>query len=99
MMQVWILTFNRPVALNRQIDSFKDWADINIFSNHPQVGLSDENNKLYEQGKIHIHYNTLSDPEATSYCARSWNNIFIKCFKTQEEAIFIQDDTLIYNPN
>jgi hypothetical protein len=98
-MQVWILTFNRPIALNRQINAFRDWAEVHIFSNHPQIGLSTENNQLYEQGKLHILSNSLSDPEATSYCARSWNNMFLKCFKDQEEAIFIQDDTQIWNPN
>jgi len=89
-MQVWILTFNRPVVLNRQIDTFgKLGYDIHIFSNHPNVGLTQENQKYVKD----VIFNNLSDEESNSYCARSWNNIFIKCFKTQEEAIFVQDDT------
>ncbi len=95
----WILTFNRPHALNRQIHALKHWTDVHIFSNHPDIALDAENRKSYEEGNIFIMYNTLSDPEATSYCARSWNNIFMKCFKTEEEGLFIQDDTLIRSPD
>lgn len=91
-MQVWILTFNRPVVLNRQIRTFGELGyDVCIFSNHPQVGL-EESNKPYVK---EIVFNNLSDEDANSYCARSWNNIFIKCFKTQDEAVFVQDDTAI----
>ena len=82
-MQVWILTFNRPQALNRQINTFgaSPIHDIHIFSNHPEVRLTEENSKRVKS----VTYNTLSDPEANSYCARSWNNIFIKAFKDNEE--------------
>lgn len=89
-MQVWILTFNRPQALNRQIHRFGTLGyKVNIFSNHPQVGLAEDNRQYIDN----IVFNTLSDAEANSYCARSWNNIFIKCFKDHDEAIFVQDDT------
>jgi len=94
----WILTFNRPVALNRQIDAFKHWTDINVFSNHPEVQLSPENHELWKEGKLNILYNSLSDSEATSYCARSWNNIFLKALKTNDEIICVQDDTLVNAP-
>jgi hypothetical protein len=68
--------------------------DIHIFSNHPEVRLTEENAKRVKS----ITYNTLSDPEANSYCARSWNNIFIKAFKDNDDAMFVQDDTAIH-PN
>lgn len=97
-LSTWILTFNRPLALNRQIDAFKSWTTVNVFSNHPHVQLSEDNIALYKEQKLGVVYNTLSDPEATSYCARSWNNIFIKAFKTEEEIICVQDDTLINAP-
>ena len=97
-MRTWILTFDRPQALNRQIDTFKSWTDVHIFTNHPHIGLSEENGKLHGEGKLPILHNTLSDPEATSYCARSWNNIFLKGFKDAEEMICVQDDTCITNP-
>jgi hypothetical protein len=95
-MQVWILTFNRPQALNRQINTFgaSTAHDIHIFSNHPEVRLTEENSKRVKS----VTYNTLSDPEANSYCARSWNNIFIKAFKDNDDAMFVQDDTAIH-PN
>ncbi len=97
-LSVWILTFNRPQALNRQINAFKDWADVHVFSNHPQIELTEENHALLQQGKLQILYNSLSDSEANSYCARSWNNIFLKAFKTEEAILCIQDDTYITNP-
>lgn len=98
-MDTWILTFDRPLALNRQIAAFAPWTDVKIFSNHPEVQLSPENNDLYKGGRLPVLYNTLSDPEATSYCARSWNSIFLKAFKTEEFCIFAQDDTMITNPD
>lgn len=98
-MDTWILTFNRPQALNRQIDAFSFWTKVNIFTNHPQIGLSEKNMDLLNKREINILNNTLSDAEATSYCARSWNNIFLKAFKDQDEAIFVQDDTMIIDPH
>lgn len=97
-LQTWILTFNRPQALNRQIDAFKHWTQPNIFSNHPNIAFTQENLEWYQQNQSQLIFNNLSDAEATSYCARSWNNMFIKCFKHHDEAIFIQDDTFITNP-
>jgi len=97
-MQTWILTFNRPTALNRQIDTFKSWTDVHVFTNHSEVGLSEENYKLAGEQKIKIMNNTLSDNESNSWCARSWNSIFIKAFKTEEEIICVQDDTHIIDP-
>jgi hypothetical protein len=91
-MQAWILTFNRPAALNRQIETLGPLGyDIFIFSNHPTVKLTDRSRE-YVKGAL---FNTLSDEESNSYCSRSWNNIFIKCFKQESEAIFVQDDTLL----
>lgn len=97
-MNTWILTFDRPQALNRQINAFKDWTDVKIYTNHPDIGLTDDNRKLLDAGKLFILHNTLSDPEATSYCARSWNNIFLKGFKDADEMICVQDDTFITDP-
>mgnify|MGYP003385116846 CR=1 FL=1 len=98
MIPSWILTFRRPAALNRQIQALKSWTDVHVFTNHPEVELTEDNKPLYQSGQIKILFNTLSDPDATAYCARSWNSIFLKVFKDHDEAIFIQDDTLITNP-
>lgn len=97
-MQVWILTFNRPAALNRQIDAFKSWSAVHILTNHSDVQLTAENHELLKQGKLQIIHNTLSDNESNSWCARSWNSIFLKAFKTEEEIICVQDDTCILDP-
>ncbi len=88
----FILTFNRPVALNRQI---KCWADagwnVHIFSNHPIVHIDEENMNRYDN----IFINNLSYPESNSYCARSWNQMFIRAFHVFgfKNAVFVQDDT------
>lgn len=90
----WILTFDRPKALNRQIYYFgKNGISVNVFSNHPDVKIEERNKPFVKQ----IIVNNLSHEQSNSYCARSWNNIFIKCFidKNVDEAIFCQDDTLI----
>lgn len=89
-MQVWILTFRRPKALNRQIAMFGSMGyDVHIFSNHPVVDVFEEN-KQYVKG---ILINTLGDPDCTAWMARSWNSVYLKCFKLEEEAMFVQDDT------
>ena len=96
-MNTWILTFNRPQALNRQIETFSRWTKVNVFTNHPEVGLTAQNNDLYGRGFMSILNNTLSDVKSTAYTARSWNSIFLKIFKDQDDGIFVQDDTCITN--
>lgn len=90
---VWILTFDRPVALNRLIHNFayQGFADINIFSNHPRVQI-DPLNKSYINKTI---INTLNSEESNSWCARSWNTILMKTFDDPNVpgVICIQDDT------
>jgi hypothetical protein len=42
------------------------------------------------------HFNSLSYEESNSWCARSWNSIFIKAFiNGAQDSIFIQDDTQV----
>jgi len=91
-MVCWILTFNRPRALNRQIEVFgKDGCDVHVMSNHPLVQI-DKHLRPY----VHkVVVNTLGDAESTAYTTRSWNAMFLKTFKQHDEAIFVQDDTLI----
>lgn len=91
-MQAWILTFNRPLALNRQIYTFSSMGyDVYIYSNHPKVQIATDNKDCVKQ----VIFNHIANENATSYCARSWNSIFINCFKTESEGIFVQDDTPI----
>lgn len=89
-MQIWLLTFDRPQALNRLISHFgEQGVSVNILSNHPTVVIYPENEK-YNPSVI---INTLSDAKATSWCARSWNSIFLKAFQVDDELVCIQDDT------
>jgi hypothetical protein len=91
-MQVWILTFNRPKVLSRQV---KLWGrvgfDVHVYSNYPEMRYED--NETYDLIKS-VHINSNSYKESNSYCARSWNNIFIKAFmNTEIDGVFVQDDT------
>lgn len=91
MTQIWILTFNRPHALTRLIKKFQSQGQkINIFSNHPDVRVVGTE-PITLEGSLVI--NTLNSRESNSWCARSWNSIYMKCFDTSEDGIFIQDDT------
>jgi len=88
-MQVWILTFNRPHALTRLVKKLhRQGAKVNIFSNHPEVRATEQ---IYFDGEVII--NTLNSAESNSWCARSWNTMYMKCFDKHDEAVFIQDDT------
>lgn len=89
-MQVWILTFNRPEALNRLVFHFgAQNQKVNIFSNYPSVQIREDNRKHIDK----IIINSLNSEESNSWCARSWNTIMMKAFAKDEEAILIQDDT------
>jgi hypothetical protein len=91
-MQVWILTFNRPRALSRQIRTWGEAGhEVHVFSNHPDVQVDDE----YTYNLVKSwHVNSLSYAESNSWCARSWNSIFIKAFiDGASESVFVQDDT------
>lgn len=91
-MKVWILTFNRRTALNRQIKFFGELGyDVCVFTNYPTVHINDDNTQYVKK----ILINTLGDKDCFAWAARSWNNMFIKCFDTEDEAIFVQDDTPI----
>lgn len=92
-LSVYILTFDRPVALNRLIQNFGSQGFmVNILSNHPKVEIYPLNQSYVNRTII----NTLNSEESNSWCARSWNTCMMKAFDgedTEAEAIFIQDDT------
>jgi hypothetical protein len=106
-MQAWILTFNRPAALTRQILTWGQAGyDVHVFSNHPDVSLLNQEaynlvcgDPTKHETKDNIHYNSLSYAESNSWCARSWNSIFIKAFidkPDDEGVVFVQDDTDVH---
>ena len=92
-MKAWVLTFNRPVALNRLVTKLlNNGFEVCIFNNYPpNLKLTAENVERLDTKNIVVNY--LNSPESNSWCARSWNTMFMKTFETDEEAIFIQDDT------
>ena len=88
--QVWILTFNRSVVLNRLVKRFNSQKVYpHIFSNHPVVSLEPET----EVSRVVV--NTLNSVKSNSWCARSWNSIFLKAFENPliDGVVCIQDDT------
>jgi hypothetical protein len=94
---VWILTFNRPVALSRLVaELHKEGFRVNVFSNYPRVTYQGENVSTFMVDETII--NTLNSEESNSWCARSWNTIFMKGFAKSDEIICIQDDTMV-GPN
>lgn len=93
-LEVWILTFNRPEALDRLVTHFGEQGlPVNIFNNYTELKLKPEVREQYVGDNF--VFNTLNSKESNSWCARSWNTMFMKAFDKShvEEAIFIQDDT------
>lgn len=94
-LQVWILTFERPIALNRLIQHFGEQGQqVKVFSNSPMYSILDENWKYVDQ----VVVNSLNSRESNAWCARSWNSIYMKAFNDVDRVICIQDDTDI-SPN
>lgn len=86
----WILTFNRPHALNRLISNLgRQGIRASVFSNHPVVQLTEENRGYLDE----VVVNSLNSSESNSWCARSWNSILIRGFPKYERLVLIQDDT------
>jgi hypothetical protein len=91
----WILTFNRPKELNRLIKHLNDQMIApGVFSNHPVC------NSHNPDDVIDTVINTLNCGESNSWCARSWNTIFMKAFDYNtaggtppDGIVCIQDDT------
>lgn len=90
MISVWILTFNRPAALNRLIGSLgRQGMRCNVFSNHPIVDIWPEGQQFVDE----VIVNTLNSPESNSWCARSWNTMMMKGFVRNPRLVLLQDDT------
>jgi hypothetical protein len=89
----WILTFNRPVALNRLITELgRQGIRSNIMSNHSVVSLTDESKPFVDQVVI----NSLNSDESNGWNARSWNSAFIKALPISNGIMCIQDDTFVH---
>ena len=92
MIEVWILTFERPVALNRLVTQFgKQGIRCNVLSNSPLCEVSQDAAQYIDRGII----NTLNDRESNAWCARAWNSIYLKGFASSDALVCIQDDTNI----
>ena len=93
--ETWILTFDRPAALNRLISNFNKQGIIpSVLSNHPDCFI-DERNTIND-----LVINTLNSKFSNAWTARSWNTMLMKSFEKTviDGVILIQDDTDI-GPN
>lgn len=89
MFDIWILTFERPTALKRLTETLsRQGKKPNVFSNSPDlVDVTDNVDRIV--------INSLNDRNSSSWCARSWNSIFLKGFENSDALVCIQDDTMV----
>jgi hypothetical protein len=91
-MKIWILTFNRPHALNRLINQLGNQGQgVCILSNHPTLKIA----KVNEQFLDRVIINTLNSPDSNAWTARAWNVIMQKAFEHTNDLVALQDDTSI----
>ena len=91
--KTWILTFDRPHALNRLIESLgRQGIRSSVFSNHPKVQLLNSNRQYVDE----VVVNSLNATASNSWCARSWNSIMIRAWNANVSGLTLfQDDTFI----
>jgi hypothetical protein len=86
----WILTFNRPHALNRLITNLgRQGIRSSVFSNHPSVQLTAESKTYLDE----VVVNSLNSSMSNSWCARSWNSIMLRGWPKYDRLVLVQDDT------
>lgn len=95
MIQYWILTFNRPKSLERLVGHFNEQGiHPNIYSNAPTL-------QSYPGKHSRLVFNHVGNDSSSSWCARSWNSIYLKALEAPEygdSIVCLQDDTDI-SPN
>lgn len=87
---IWINTYNRPDALNKNIRSLReslgDSYEINVISNHSSC-------KFFEDyGNVNVHYNNLRPDESWGYLSRNWNQCIYMGLSKHEHVLITQDD-------
>ena len=91
---IYIVTYNRPVALNKTIryylDSIPFTPHITVISNHTKCQI-DDNLKPY----VRLIYNHLRPDESWGYLTRNWNQCFQFGFRDYEWLLCSQDDVII----
>lgn len=92
---VWIITYNRPVELRRNIESLcasmPFWVSINVVSNHSQIV------DLSEYRGVTVHMNPMRPDESGGYLSRSWNQCYYMGLSQVENILVTQDD-VVFEP-
>jgi hypothetical protein len=92
MIQYWVLTFNRPKSLNRVISNLGlQGAKVNVLNNAPPSNIHIDSGNCYHLDQV--VQNQVNTIEATSWCARSWNTIYLKALNQGDQIVCLQDDT------
>lgn len=93
-LSVWIVTYNRPDAINRTIQDFlqttPSYVPINVISNHSNLQLDQDYGP-----RVKIYMNILRPDQSWGYLARNWNQCFYFGFKEYEWVLCSQDDVRI----
>jgi hypothetical protein len=88
----WVLTFDRPHALNRIVTELgRQGLRTNVMSNHSKVQVTEESRSYIDQVVI----NSLNTDESNLWNARSWNSVMLKAFQKSPNVLMIQDDTMV----
>lgn len=92
MIQYWVLTFNRPKSLNRVISNLGlQGSKVNVLNNAPSSNIHIDSGNYYHLNQV--VQNQVNTIEATSWCARSWNTIYLKALNQGDQIVCLQDDT------
>ncbi len=91
---IYIVTYNRPVALNKSIrfylDSLPFVPHITVISNHTNCAIDTD-----LQPHVNLIYNHLRPNESWGYLARNWNQCFQLGLREHEWLLCSQDDVIV----
>ena len=93
-LSIWIVTYNRPRAINQAITDWLATTDenvpINVISNHSKLSLD----KDYGS-RVTVYMNPLRPDESWGYLPRNWNQCFYLGFKEYDWVLCSQDDVRV----
>jgi len=93
-LSIWIVTYNRPDALNQAISDFLESTPenvpINVISNHSKLNLF----KDYGS-RVRVWMNNLRSDESWGYLSRNWNQCFYLGLRDYEWILCSQDDVRV----
>ncbi|MCL0099885.1 hypothetical protein M1O55_03335 [Dehalococcoidia bacterium] len=93
-MSIWIVTYNRPDAVNRAISEWlsttPDSVPVNVISNHSNLELHEDYGS-----RVKVWTNSLRPDESWGYLARNWNQAIYLGLRNSKWVICSQDDVSV----